>query len=107
VLAAGGGGAFLLLGGGGGGPKATTREFITALQNSDAERIASLVHPDSALDPDQLAAIDVTVSIRSLSVQSESDGRAAVQATWTGDDGTSTFYLRKFEGDWKVYGQTQ
>ena len=101
-----GGGAFFLLGGDDGGtrsPKETTREFITAMQSDDGETIRSLVHPDSPLDPDTLVGTDIQVTIQRLSVTGESEQQATVEATWTDNDGTSTFTLRKYDGEWLVY----
>lgn len=105
-----GGGAFLLTGG---GPKPTAREFLNALDEGNAEKANSLIHPDSPMgDVSKLGLAlveEINYEIQSLSVEENTGDEAVVEAelelSKNGRSETSTtmIVLRKHDGEWKVY----
>lgn len=106
-----------ILGGGGGGgnsgPKGAVRAYIEAGISGDGEGINESIHPNAtaglAMSAAFMSELD-DVNIQNVEILSESENEATVEvtveATSDGEaqEGSSTYIVRKHEGEWKVYG---
>ncbi len=92
------------------GPAAPIHSYIDAATAGNQEGVEAAVHPNS---PERSSLIQsasfldgMDASIESTEVVSQTEERAMVEATASmggQESSTSTFEVRKYEGDWKLW----